>query len=171
MSYDDDEKKASGKAEVTSAEIYDPSLESIWTRLGLNLESFKRAPATTKGLVTHGDIPIELDLYDNGLLQQKMKPRHLQMIAAGGAIGTGLFVGTGGALATGGPAGIVLGWVIMGFMVVTVSNGSKYSPPRGRGGMNVEANVRSLKLLENSLFSILSMEASSLLHAAFLILL
>lgn len=126
MSKYDEEKKASGKTEVTSAEIYDPSLESIWTRLGLNFESFKPAPATTKGIVTHGDIPIELDLYDNGLLQQKMKPRHLQMIAAGGAIGTGLFVGTGGALATGGPAGIVLGWLIMGLMVVNVS-GSNFS--------------------------------------------
>jgi hypothetical protein len=26
---------------------YDPSLESRWTRLGLNLESLKRAPGTT----------------------------------------------------------------------------------------------------------------------------
>lgn len=128
MSKYDDEKKLAGKTEVTSAEIYDPSQESIWTRLGLNFESFKPAPATTKGLVTHGDIPVELDLYDNGLLQQKMRPRHLQMIAAGGAIGTGLFVGTGGALATGGPAGIVLGWLIMGFMVVTVSTEAKQPP-------------------------------------------
>lgn len=133
MSKYDDEKAAAGKTEVTSAEIYDPSLESIWTRLGLNFESFKPAPATTKGIVTHGDIPIELDLYDNGLLQQKMKPRHLQMIAAGGAIGTGLFVGTGGALATGGPAGIVLGWLIMGFMVVNVS-GIKMIQAPGTGG-------------------------------------
>lgn len=111
-----------GKTEITSVEIYDPSKESVWTRLGLNFESFKRAPGTTKGIVTHGDIPIELDMYDHNLLQQKMKPRHLQMIAAGGAIGTGLFVGTGGALATGGPAGILLGWLIMGFMMVNVSN-------------------------------------------------
>jgi amino acid transporter len=27
--------------------FYDPSKESIWTRLGLSLESFKRAPGTT----------------------------------------------------------------------------------------------------------------------------
>jgi hypothetical protein len=32
------------------AEFYDPSKESIWTRLGVNAESFKRAPGTT-GLV------------------------------------------------------------------------------------------------------------------------
>lgn len=28
-------------------EFYDPSKESVWTRLGLSLESFKRAPGTT----------------------------------------------------------------------------------------------------------------------------
>lgn len=28
-------------------QFYDPSKESIWTRLGLNAESFKRAPGTT----------------------------------------------------------------------------------------------------------------------------
>ena len=28
-------------------EFYDPSKESVWTRLGLNLESFKRAPGPT----------------------------------------------------------------------------------------------------------------------------
>ena len=29
-------------------EVYDPSLESKWTRAGLTWESFKRAPGTTK---------------------------------------------------------------------------------------------------------------------------
>ena len=36
--------------------------------------------------------------YDKGL-----KPRQLQMIAIGGAIGTGLFLGAGGRLANAGP--------------------------------------------------------------------
>lgn len=62
---------------------YDPSKESLLTRLGLNIESFKRAPGTTRGLVAHGDIPPEYLQHDNPLLQQKMKPRHLQMIAVG----------------------------------------------------------------------------------------
>jgi amino acid transporter len=30
-----------------NVEFYDPSQESIWTRLGVNFESFKRAPGTT----------------------------------------------------------------------------------------------------------------------------
>ncbi|KIM23647.1 hypothetical protein M408DRAFT_252628 [Serendipita vermifera MAFF 305830] len=52
------------------------------------------------------------------MLQQKMKPRHLQMIAVGGSIGTGLFIGSGGALAVGGPAALLLDWIIIGFMVL-----------------------------------------------------
>ncbi len=63
--------------------VYDPSQESRLTRLGLNFESFKRAPGTTRGLVAHGDVPPEYLQHDNPLLQQKMKPRHLQMIAVG----------------------------------------------------------------------------------------
>lgn len=50
-------------------------------------------------------------------LQHHLKSRHLQMIAIGGAIGTGLFVGSGTALRTGGPAGIVIGWALTGTMI------------------------------------------------------
>lgn len=101
--------------------LYDPSKESVWTRLGLTFESFKRAPGTTGGLVVHGDAAgdkSELLHYENPMLQQKMKPRHLQMIAVGGSIGTGLFIGSGGALAVGGPAALLLDWIIIGFMVL-----------------------------------------------------
>lgn len=47
-----------------------------------------------------------------------MKPRHLQMIAVGGSIGTGLFVGSGNALAVGGPAGLIIAWLIIGMFVL-----------------------------------------------------
>lgn len=47
-----------------------------------------------------------------------MKNRHLQMIAVGGSIGTGLFIGSGGALRRGGPAALVIDWTIMGIMLL-----------------------------------------------------
>ena len=49
--------------------------------------------------------------------QRKLKGRHMQMIAIGGAIGAGLFVGSGGALRTGGPASLVLCFIIIGVMM------------------------------------------------------
>jgi yeast amino acid transporter len=82
--------------------------------LGLNAESFKRAPGVTGGLRVDSDDPNFDEKHaaqDNPMLQQKLKPRHLQMIAVGGSIGTGLFIGTGGALSTGGPLALLIGWV------------------------------------------------------------
>ncbi|KJA14768.1 hypothetical protein HYPSUDRAFT_208447 [Hypholoma sublateritium FD-334 SS-4] len=105
-------------------EFYDPSKETVWTRLGLSLESFKRAPGTTGGQVIAGAHNVE-DLNhlqaDAPMLQQKMKPRHLQMIAVGGSIGTGLFVGSGSALRSGGPAGVLIAWILIGAMLINVT--------------------------------------------------
>ncbi|GAA6028004.1 hypothetical protein JCM8097_001825 [Rhodosporidiobolus ruineniae] len=55
-----------------------------------------------------------------GTVHRGLKARHLQMIAIGGCIGTGLFVGAGSALATGGPLGLWLGYSLMGCIVGTM---------------------------------------------------
>ena len=98
MSSFDAEKDASSKNEETYAStnpaadhespaphdgpvIYDPKKEKLATRLGINIESFKRAPGTTAGLRVHGGAADPLRAQENPMLQQKMKPRHLNMIA------------------------------------------------------------------------------------------
>lgn len=55
---------------------------------------------------------------ENGKLARNLQGRHMQMIAIGGSIGAGLFVGSGGALATGGPASVLIGFIIVGFMLL-----------------------------------------------------
>ena len=50
-------------------------------------------------------------------LARKLSARQVQMIAIGGTIGTGLFLGTGKSLATGGPASMVLSYAIVGVIV------------------------------------------------------
>jgi amino acid transporter len=55
--------------------------ESFMTRNGMNLKSFQRRPAD--GSMVSFD--------------KSMKTRHLHMIAIGGSIGAGFFVGSGGA--------------------------------------------------------------------------
>ncbi|GJN89609.1 hypothetical protein Rhopal_002596-T1 [Rhodotorula paludigena] len=106
---------------ATVPEFYDPSKESVWTRMGVNLESFKRAPGATGGLSIGGENADPLKANVNPMLQQKMKPRHLQMIAVGGSIGTGLFIGSGQALRNGGPLGILIAWLIIGVMLINVT--------------------------------------------------
>lgn len=53
-------------------------------------------------------------------LQRRLQSRHLQMIAIGGTIGTGLFIGSGSALATAGPAGALLAYIFVGTLVYSV---------------------------------------------------
>ncbi|KAL2136853.1 hypothetical protein VTI74DRAFT_579 [Chaetomium olivicolor] len=53
----------------------------------------------------------------SNLLARELKNRHLQMIAISGSIGTGLFVASGKALSQGGPAAVVLVYLVTGGML------------------------------------------------------
>ncbi|THZ62138.1 hypothetical protein D6C85_09336 [Aureobasidium pullulans] len=77
---------------------------SLMTRLGLTPDSFKRRTLDDK----------------HNQLNKTLKGRHLSMIAIGGSIGAGLFVGSGGALRSGGPASLLIGFGIMGVMIFNV---------------------------------------------------
>lgn len=52
-------------------------------------------------------------------LHRALSARQVQMIAIGGTIGTGLFLGTGKSLATGGPASVLIAYAIVGGIVFT----------------------------------------------------
>jgi amino acid transporter len=52
-----------------------------------------------------------------GYVSRGLKSRHIQFIALGGTIGTGLFVGIGGALSKAGPLSTLLGYTFTGFAI------------------------------------------------------
>jgi len=67
--------------------------------------------------------------------QRGLKSRHAQMIALGGTIGTGLFVGSGATLARGGPLFILMCYIIIAilvlFIVTAVTEIAAYLPTAG----------------------------------------
>ncbi|KAK0661261.1 amino acid permease/ SLC12A domain-containing protein [Cercophora samala] len=60
----------------------------------------------------------EMAPVENGQLKKALKNRHLQMIAMGGAIGAGLFIGSGKALSTGGPGSVLICYTLIGVMML-----------------------------------------------------
>ncbi|KAI0444029.1 amino acid permease/ SLC12A domain-containing protein [Xylaria telfairii] len=100
-----DEKEGNPPAYTSATENHDVVRNSnFYTRNGLNLESFK--------VRDYGQGIVELD--------RSMKPRHLHMIAIGGSIGAGFFVGSGSALRTGGPGFLLIDFIIIGVMMFNV---------------------------------------------------
>jgi amino acid transporter len=71
------------------------------------------APVQVRGIETSADTQ----------LHRGLKARHITMIAIGGAVGTGLIIGTGKALAQAGPGSIFISYTIVGFLVFLVMAG------------------------------------------------
>ncbi|KAF7363396.1 AA-permease domain-containing protein [Mycena sanguinolenta] len=59
----------------------------------------------------------------NHSLHRGLKARQISMIALGGAVGTGLIIGSGTALARGGPLGLLLGYAFVGLICYLVMVG------------------------------------------------
>ncbi|GAB7353415.1 hypothetical protein MBLNU459_g3887t1 [Dothideomycetes sp. NU459] len=90
-----------GKIASTSDDGGEPG---FWTRMGLTKDSFKRRTLDDK----------------HNQLNKTLKARHLNMIAIGGSIGAGLFVGSGSALSNGGPAALLIDFGLIGIMMFNV---------------------------------------------------
>lgn len=85
-----------------------------------------------KGMNEYNDPKYEHDNLHNGAyttdgtasavevkaLQRGLSGFHTSMIAIGGAIGAGLFVSAGGAFSQGGPASVLIGFAIIGVMML-----------------------------------------------------
>lgn len=103
---------------VDEAEIYDYEAQS----------GFEKEEAVVPGdaMLTEGH---------GGETQRGLKSRHIQFLALGGAIGTGLFIGSGAILATAGPAPLLMAylsnmlivWVVMNDLAEIVT----YLPMKG----------------------------------------
>ncbi|KAJ3187500.1 hypothetical protein HDU85_006791 [Gaertneriomyces sp. JEL0708] len=69
----------------------------------------------------HGSLDAEhrVNELEHGM-KREMKTRHISMIAVGGTIGTGLFVGSGASIAEAGPVGALIAYAFIGFAVFCI---------------------------------------------------
>jgi yeast amino acid transporter len=77
-----------------------------------------------EGAEMYGDIQTAEEY---GYVSRGLKSRHIQFIALGGTIGTGLFLGIGGSLGNGGPLSILLGYSLVGLSIYAMVSSSVFS--------------------------------------------
>lgn len=74
----------------------------------------RRASVANEATDIYGDVQTAEEM---GYVSRGLKSRHIQFIALGGTIGTGLFLGIGRAFSTSGPLSLLLGYSIVGILV------------------------------------------------------
>ena len=101
------------------------------TRFRRFIDSFKKAEGPQPGSLDHDVLAGDSDIEgkprtepekddDARELKKTIKPRHVVMISLGTGIGTGMLVGNGTSLANSGPAGLVIGYAIMGSCIYCI---------------------------------------------------
>lgn len=69
------------------------------------------------GADTDKILPPQLGVGGHGGTQRRLKDYQVTMIGFCSGIGTGLFIGTGSAYAKAGPAGLLLAYIVVGFVL------------------------------------------------------
>ena len=98
----------------------------------MGVEANEKAPHTESGSLSPELASDQGDLYERrlstaekatyGQTQRGLTPRHVQLMAIGGSIGTGLFVGIGNSLSRAGPLSLLLGYLFWGLLFVWPCN-------------------------------------------------
>lgn len=113
----DDYSKQPEVGSVTS--VYDSSSNSPPSRGFFKdfVDGFKRVDLD--GIDTENMTEEEIQAYlsSKAPLKRTLNSFQISLIAIGGSIGSGLFIGSGGSYATGGPGGVLIGYSVMSIMI------------------------------------------------------
>jgi yeast amino acid transporter len=84
----------------------------------------KRRNSASKGSAVAGDASSIQYVDDQGMghLHRRLNNRQIQLIAAGGSIGTALFISIGGGLAKGGPGSLLIAFALYSLVLALVNN-------------------------------------------------
>ncbi|KAF2759311.1 histidine permease [Pseudovirgaria hyperparasitica] len=108
---------AADKSEIDAGSSTTPEkdVEKVQSHSNVSNNGVPRRGSVTVDIIQHQMFDGQYETTQRGL-----KSRHAQMIALGGTIGTGLFVGTGQTLAAGGPAFLLGCFIFMSFLVFCI---------------------------------------------------
>ncbi|KFA67305.1 hypothetical protein S40285_03631 [Stachybotrys chlorohalonatus IBT 40285] len=87
-----------------------------------DLESKHSADAATPPMTDSSPLEVSAIESKYGQTKRGLSPRHVQLMAIGGSIGTGLFVGIGASLVRSGPLSVVLAFIFWGFLFIWPCN-------------------------------------------------
>lgn len=93
---------------------------------GLSMTSHSKGGSKENDLLVDNDDISSQIFESNGIVEEAevkraLKPRHVSMIALGGTIGTGLFIGIASPLAESGPAGSLIAFIFIGSITYSIT--------------------------------------------------
>ncbi|VVT54727.1 uncharacterized protein SAPINGB_P004221 [Magnusiomyces paraingens] len=98
-------------ASATTTTNYPPEYDAFSTDAEKGVTLNMTSP---DGVAVSGDV-------SQGEVKRQLKQRHVSMIALGGTIGTGLFIGTGSAISDAGPVGSLIAYIFMATVVYSLA--------------------------------------------------